>query len=107
MTDHDPAPRGTPRPSAKGSAARRPQGPTPPTRPPAGPASAAAGPTALRDRWWWSPTLSIVIGLVVIGYQLEPLRGPDALWGNWLVAALGAAVSVWGVVRLVRAARAR
>ena len=63
--------------------------------------------TALRDRWWWSPTLSIVIGLVVIGYQLDPLRGGDAVWGNWLVAGLGAALAVWGAVRLAQAARTR
>lgn len=96
MTDRDPAARPrTARPSPAGTPTRRPR-----------PAEPVTG-TALRDRWWWSPTLSIVIGLVVIGYQLEPLRGPDAIWGNWVVAGLGLAVAVWGAVRLVRAARSR
>ena len=63
--------------------------------------------TALRDRWWWSPTLSIVVGAVVIGYQWEVLTGPDPLWASWVVAALGLAVAVWGAVRLLRAYRSR
>jgi len=60
-------------------------------------------PTALRDRWWWSPVLSIVVGLVVIGYQWEQLTGPGGISLNWVVAAIGAAVALTGVVRLVRA----
>jgi len=113
MTDHDPAPprRRRPSPSATGSAAGRPSTPAArdarASRDSGGAAGPAAGPTALRDRWWWSPTLSIVIGLVVVGYQLDPLRGANPLWGNWVVAALGLGVAVWGVVRLVRAARSR
>lgn len=91
------------------AASRPPADPTPSasTSPSSDPTTSPSSGTALRDRWWWSPTLSIVIGLVVIGYQLDPLRGDNPLWGNWLVALLGAAVAGWGAVRLVRAARAR
>ena len=67
----------------------------------------AAPSTGLRDRWWWSPTLSIVLGAVVIGYQLDAIRGPNPLWMNWVVAALGLAVVVHGGVRLLRAHRER
>ncbi len=106
MTDRDPAPRSAAdRAKATRRTPRVPAGSTAGT--PAGATAGATAGTALRDRWWWSPTLSIVIGLVVIGYQLDPLRGDNPLWGNWLVAALGAAVAVWGAVRLVRAARSR
>ena len=87
-----PAPTTTPTGRRQGS-------PAPGSPPPTG--------TALRDRWWWSPTLSIVIGLVVIGYQLEPLQGSNPLWGNWVVAALGLAVAVYGGVRLLHAHRSR
>ncbi|WP_129337304.1 hypothetical protein [Cellulomonas endophytica] len=66
-----------------------------------------SGGTALRDRWWWSPTLWLVLGLAVAGYQVEPLRGTSALWANWLIAGLGLLVAVYGAVRLVRAARSR
>jgi hypothetical protein len=102
MTDHDSPARRTPGPSARGSASRRAS--TPASGDPAG---AAAGPTALGDRWWWSPTLSIVIGAVVIGYQLEAIRGPNPLALNWVVAGLGLAVAVYGAVGLLRAHRAR
>ncbi|WP_129337132.1 hypothetical protein [Cellulomonas endophytica] len=67
----------------------------------------ASGGTALRDRWWWSATLWLVLGLAVIGYQVEPLRGTNPLWANWLVAGLGLLVAAYGGVRLVRAARSR
>ena len=75
--------------------------PTGPRRPDAAPS------TALRDRWWWSPTLSIVIGAVVIGYQVEAIRGPDPIWMNWVVAGLGLVVVVHGAVRLLQAHRSR
>ena len=61
------------------------------------------GPTSLRDRWWWSPALSIVLGLAVAGYQWGPLTGSGGFWGNWLIAAIGVGVAVSGVLRLVRA----
>jgi len=62
---------------------------------------------ALRDRWWWSPTLWTVVGLVVVGYQVEALRGPDPLWLNWVVAGLGLALAVYGAGRLLQAYRSR
>ena len=90
--------------------------PTPPARPLRGTgkrlpdAAATDSPTSgtsLRDRWWWSPTFAVVVGLVVVGYQLGPIRGGDALWLNWLVAALGLGVAVYGAVGLLRAYRSR
>lgn len=87
--------------------------PAPPRRNPAGgharptPGAPAPAGTALRDRWWWSPALSIVVGLVVIGYQLEAIRGPNPLWANWAVAALGLVVAGYGALRLLRAYRSR
>ena len=76
-------------------------------RHPVQPRKDAAPSTSLRDRWWWSPTLSIVVGAVVIGYQLEAIRGPNPLWMNWVVAGLGLAVAVYGLVGLLRAHRSR
>jgi hypothetical protein len=75
--------------------------PTSGTPAPSG-ASPAAGAT-LRDSWWWSPTLAVVVGLVVAGYQLDSLRSPDPLWISWVVAAIGVVVALVGLVRLVRA----
>ncbi|WP_298457601.1 hypothetical protein [uncultured Cellulomonas sp.] len=94
MTDHDPD---------------RPRRPSPARGPhPAAPGPAPAAPgTALRDRWWWSPTLALVIGAVVVGYQLDALRGPDPVWLNWLVAGLGLAAAGYGIVTLLRAYRSR
>ena len=40
---------------------------------------------------------------MVVGYQLNTLRGPDAIWLNWLVAVLGLAVAGYGGVRLLQA----
>jgi hypothetical protein len=83
MTDRDPAP---PRPPDRG---------------------AAASGTGLGDRWWWSPTLAIAVGLLMVAYQLPVLRGPDPLWISWAVAAVGAVLALVGGVRLARASRDR
>ncbi len=88
----------TPRPDA-------PVGSTSGSPAPSGAAPAAGD--ALRDSWWWSPTLAIVVGLVVAGYQLDSLRSPDPLWISWAVAAVGVVVALVGVVRLLRAYRSR
>jgi hypothetical protein len=108
------APGGTPpsadAPSADAPSADAPSADAPSADAPSADAPSAEAPpasTALRDRWWWSPTLMIVVGLVVIGYQLEPLRSSNAVWGNWAVAALGLVVVVHGAVQLHRAHRAR
>ena len=59
-------------------------------------------PMALQDRWWWSPTLSLVLGVVIVGMQWPSLR-TGGVWLNWVVGALGAVVAVFGLVRLLRA----
>jgi amino acid transporter len=64
--------------------------------------SAANGPTSGQHSWWWSPTVAIVIGIVVITFQVGPLTA-GGLWLNWVVAALGIVLAANGVVRLVRA----
>ncbi|QTE27846.1 hypothetical protein [Pengzhenrongella sicca] len=58
-----------------------------------------------QDRWWWSPTMSLVAGAVVIGFQGDSIFGPDGIFLNRLVAAIGLVVAVSGLVRLVRAFR--
>ncbi|HEY8719340.1 hypothetical protein [Pengzhenrongella sp.] len=60
-------------------------------------------PTSVRDSWWWSPTVSIIIGIVIVSFQASPIRSGDGFWLNWVVAGLGIALSASGVVRLVRA----
>lgn len=61
-----------------------------------------AAPILLQDRWWWSPTLSLVLGGVITAMQVSALRN-GGVWLNWLVAAVGTAVAVSGLVRLLRA----
>ena len=61
------------------------------------------GPIALSDRWWWSPTLCLVVGIVVVVWQVSSLTSSSGLWLNWLVAALGTASALYGLVTLVRA----
>lgn len=62
----------------------------------------SAAPILLQDRWWWSPTLSLVLGAVITAMQVSALRN-GGVWLNWLVAAIGTAVAVSGLVRLLRA----
>ena len=70
---------------------------------PADPGSSeAAAPILLQDRWWWSPTLSLVLGGVITAMQVSALR-TGGVWLNWLVAAIGTAVAISGLVRLLRA----
>jgi len=75
--------------------------------PPGEPEPAEDAPVSVRDRWWWSSVMSIVVGVVVVGFQWESLTGPRGLWANWLVAAIGLAVATSGLVRLARAYRAQ
>ena len=98
MTDHD-----SPDPSAPDPPA--PDVPSSGPRPAPG-GSPTAG-TALRDSWWWSPTLMLVVGIVVAGYQLDSLRSPDPLWVSWAVAGVGVLVALIGLVRLASAYRSR
>jgi len=59
-------------------------------------------PVLLQDRWWWSPTLSLVLGGVITVMQVQALLD-GGVWLNWLVAAVGTAVAAFGLVRLLRA----
>jgi len=63
----------------------------------------ADAPTSVRDNWWWSPAVSLVIGIVVVGFQVGSLTGGGGVWLNWVVAGAGIALAASGVARLVRA----
>lgn len=63
----------------------------------------ADAPTSVRDNWWWSPAVAIVIGVVVVMFQVGPLTGSGGVWLNWVVVGLGIALAASGVTRLVRA----
>ncbi|GAA2723537.1 hypothetical protein [Cellulomonas aerilata] len=92
-----------------------PDSPTPPRSGTSGPTPDATSPRddapgpgqGLRDTWWWSPTLALVVGLVVVGYQLPSLRSPEPLWISWVVAGVGAVVALVGLAQLLRAYRSR
>ena len=60
-------------------------------------------PTSVRDNWWWSPAFAIVIGVVVVLFQVGPITGSGGVWLNWVVAGVGIALAANGVVRLIRA----
>lgn len=63
-----------------------------------------AGNQPLDQRWWWSPALMVVVGIAVIAYQVGAFRGEGGgFWLNWVMVAAGAAVAVWGLVRLKHA----
>lgn len=64
------------------------------------------GRPALDTRWWWSPALMIVVGVVVIGYQVSAYRGEGGIWLNGVMIVVGAGVVVAGLVSLRRAHRA-
>lgn len=66
------------------------------------PKDADDAPISLQDRWWWSPTLSLGVGIVMVMLQVGSL-GDGGVWLNWVVAAVGAVLAVTGLVRLVRA----
>lgn len=62
-----------------------------------------AGNRPLTTRWWWSPALMIVVGGVVIGYQVSAYVGEGGIFLNGVMIAVGAAVVVAGLVSLRRA----
>ena len=62
-----------------------------------------AGNRSLDSRWWWSPFLWLVVGAAVIGYQSGPIRSGEAIVLTWVMVAIGAVVSVVGLVSLARA----
>lgn len=70
------------------------------------PGTTWAGNRSLDTRWWWSPTLMIVVGIAVIWYQFGAINGDGAIWMNWVLVAIGGAVGVAGLVSLARAYRA-
>ncbi|RYV50702.1 hypothetical protein [Pengzhenrongella frigida] len=60
-------------------------------------------PTSIRDNWWWSPSFAIVIGVVVVLFQVGPINDSGGVWLNWAVAGIGIALAATGAARLVRA----
>lgn len=60
-------------------------------------------PTSVRDSWWWSPAFAIVIGVVVVLFQVGPIGESGGVWLNWVVAGVGISLAATGVARLVRA----
>lgn len=66
-----------------------------------------AGNAPLDSRWWWSPALMVVVGGVVIAYQVAAYTGEGGRWFNAVMIAIGAAVAVAGLVQLRRAHRAQ
>lgn len=61
-----------------------------------------AGNRSLDTRWWWSPALMIVVGVVVIAYQFGAILGEGGIVLNWVMVAIGAAVAGVGIVSLKR-----
>ncbi|WP_149205015.1 hypothetical protein [Actinotalea subterranea] len=64
-----------------------------------------AGNRPLDSRWWWSPSLMVVVGIVVIGYQMSAYLGEGGIWLNGVMIAVGVVVVGAGVVSMVRARR--
>lgn len=84
MTHHDDA-----RPADD---AARPDGPTTPPVP---------------QRWWWTGTFRAVLGGIVVGYQWPVLTSGDASVWNWVLAAVGAVIVVWGASMVLAEYRRR
>jgi len=59
-------------------------------------------PATVRDNWWWSPAVALVMGVVIVAIQWPSLTGSGGHVLNWVVAGLGAALAASGVVRLAR-----
>lgn len=57
----------------------------------------------VHERWWWTGTFRAVLGAIVVGYQWQVIATGEAGPLNWVLAAAGGAVALWGVW-LVRAA---
>lgn len=66
-----------------------------------------AGNAPLDTRWWWSPALMVVVGVVVIAYQVAAYRGEGGTWLNAAMILIGGGVAVTGLVSLLRAYRAK
>lgn len=53
-------------------------------------------PEPVHERWWWTGTFRAVLGGVVVGFQWPLISTGEAATMNWVVAAAGAAVVLWG-----------
>ena len=75
-----------------------------PDQPAAEPAAEEAAQHGTGDgAWWWSPGLMVVVGVVVIGFQVQAYTGDGGTVLNAIMIAIGAAVAGTGVVQLWRA----
>jgi hypothetical protein len=59
------------------------------------------------ERWWWTGTYRAVLGGAIVGYQSPVLTSGEASTWNWVLAAVGAAVAVWGLSMVWTAYRSR
>lgn len=64
-------------------------------------------PPRTQDRWWWTGTYRAVLGAAIVGYQSPVLSSGEATAWNWALAAVGAAVTVWGLALVLGAYRSR
>ncbi|MBC7289752.1 MAG: hypothetical protein H5T83_00270 [Actinotalea sp.] len=62
---------------------------------------------AVHERWWWTGTFRAVLGGIVVGYQWPVLTSGEASVWNWVLAAAGAAVLVWGASMVLTEYRRR
>lgn len=62
-----------------------------------------AGNRPLDTRWWWSPALLVVVGVVVIWFQWSAIGAGSGIALNWVMVAIGAGVVIAGLVSLRRA----
>ena len=74
---------------------------------PAQPAQGPEVPLPVGQRWWFSPMMMVVAGGAVAAFQWGPVSGGTANWLNWLVAAAGIGVLVFGAAWFVRESRRR
>lgn len=67
------------------------------------------GPDAppVHERWWWTGTFRAVLGGIVVGYQWPVLTSGDASTWNWVLAAVGAVIVVWGASMVLTEYRRR
>ena len=53
--------------------------------------------------WWWSPGLMLVVGVAVIGFQVDAYGSPGGgMWLNAVMIGVGAVVAVLGARGLWR-----
>ncbi|MGV8966136.1 MAG: hypothetical protein ACOH2F_07635 [Cellulomonas sp.] len=57
--------------------------------------------SSVRDNWWWTPAFEIVAGVAVVAFQWGSIT-QSGVWLNWVVAAVGGALAVYGAVQLYR-----